>query len=1248
MDLAHPNLVRLGELLEEDGQLFFTMELVVGTPFVDHVRGGEPRPDPVSTTETLPPEQDTAVHPVQRPARGEARAHVSPGELDEARLRPALAQLARGLLALHASGRVHRDIKPSNVLVTAEGRVVILDFGLVTEPTDTLAEEEEHVVGTAHFMAPEQAAGRSVGPAADWYAVGVMLYEALAGVLPFEVASDAVASLKQSATPPPPGAVVPGVPPDLDALAMRLLVIDPAERAGGDEILRVLGERRSSAAMPVTAVGFVGRRRELDEMEGAFAAALRGEVRALVVEGESGVGKSALVRAFVERAGERALVLAARCYERESVPYKAVDGIVDRLGPHLARLPATDLAAVLPDDIRLAAAVFPVLAMAGPSVKPSSPPPSALKAAALGDHGLVLDLLDEAELADEAARHTPMPAAAAEALLAAPLPPRGVPDIEPAEVRARVFAAMRSLFAALAERRPLVLAVDDLQWADADSLALLSEILRVDPGPEGAAEAARSPILLVASARTSSEARRPEAPRLAIAPQLVRALHLARLPPDEARDLVELLLRSLADDRGGDAAIDASSLDLAALLAETRGHPLFLDALVRHRLASADASAPARLDDALWAGIGELSPRARMLLAAISLACGPLPRRVAEYALSAEPEELDRLAATLRAEHFARTCGPPRDEALEPYHDRVRETVAARIDEDERRTWHARLALALETTGHGAPEALGVHWRGAGDPARASGYAARAGDEAAAAFAFDRAARLYQDALALLPEGAPERPGLLVRLGDARSHGGRGREAAEAYVAAAELHPEAASLELRRRAAESFLRSGYIDEGMSHLRAALADVGVDFPETSAAALAALLLRRAELRLRGLGYTARPVDAIPIADLRRADVCWSAAQGLGMVDSLRGSYFQVRALLCALATGEPYRVARSLALEVGFVATAGPSQRARADELVRAARGAAERSRHPHAFAMVTALSGVRLFLEGRFREALPLLHEGEHLLRSKCLNTAWEIGSTLTFQLWSLWWLGDFRALSDRIPAVLREAEERGDRYLATNLGSGYPNAAWLVAGDPDAAAARAASAIGAWSRGGAHVQHFHDVVARVHIDLYRGDGAAAHRHIAAGWSALDESMSLRIQVVHVTCEYLRGASAIAAAQDAIDPAPLLGVATRSARKLDAERVAWAAPLAAILRAAARAREGERGTAVTSLLEEAARGAAACGMEGYAAAARRALGLARGGEDGAAMVAEAEADLAARGVKEPARLANMLAPGFDG
>ncbi|MFO0762946.1 MAG: protein kinase [Byssovorax sp.] len=1184
-DIQHPNLVSLGELLEEDGQLFFTMELVRGVEFLEHVRP--------SATAGGDRSKTAAPGPLTEPGGGSGERRGGwhwlsrHGErYDEARLRAAFAQLASGLAAIHAAHKVHRDIKPSNVLVTPEGRVVILDFGLVVDMAREPSRRDTAIVGTAHFMAPEQAAAQPIGPEADWYSMGVMLYIALTGYYPFQFAPEVAMEFKQQIEPPPPSMMAEGLPADLEELCIDLLRLDPAERPKAREVLARLNAPLEIEAAPISPQGraFIGRRQELDALGAALGEARSGAALAVLIEGESGLGKSALMRRFLESAGKGALAIAGRCYERESVPYKAVDELIDALGAELSRRAPRELAVLLPPNASLLGAAFPVLKKI-------------------------------------------------EALAAAPGPP---PDlVNPHELRGLMFGALRELLCRLSVAQPLVLGIDDLQWSDADSLALLTEVMR----PPGAPR-----LLLVATVRRSPGDEEPPL-RSFLAPEAVRRLELGRLPAHEAEELVTVLLQSASQQSEVDGTPRSDvrpSIDVEAVVAEGSGHPLFLDTLVRHRLARESAEGPVKLDDALWARIERLSAPARALLELLAASGRPLLEEVALRALGTDPDDLARRIASLRMANLGRTAGAGPGETAEVFHNRIRETLMARLDPPSKRAIYRRLGEALEASGRGDPEALAFHFRDAGDPEKAAFYAARAGEHAAAALAFDHAARLFRMALDLHPRDRAERMRLYAQRGDALANAGRSAEAAETYLGAARAAPPDEALDLRRRAAENLLRSGHVDEGLARLREVLSAVSMDLPRNAAHALGLLALRRVELRLRGLRFEARRPAEIDPAELAKVDIGWTATLGLALVDPLRAACFQAQHLLLALRAGDSYRAARALALEAVFASASG-APRLRASNLLEQARTAAVNAESPHALALLPACTGASLFFQGRFASSLAALDEAEVLLRERCTGVPWERATTLCFAMSCLWFLGDLRELCRRFPIVLREADSRGDRYLEVTLRTGFGNAYWLVRGEPERAEREAEDATLNFWAGGLSMQQIQAFLCRVEAALYRGEGASARRTLLARWHEIEGAQALRLPLMRVHLTFLRARTALAAAPDRALAGELLAEVERAASLLSADALPGASAMAACLRGAIAARRGQAEAAAPEL-ERAVAGFEAAEMALHAAVARHKLGVLRG-EAGHAMAEEAEQWMQEQGAASPAQLSSMLLPG---
>ncbi len=537
--LIHPNLATLYELHRDGERWFFTMELVEGgVPFIDWVRPPPRDAEPPLLSATITEDHAPTVAPTS-PA-GPAAA---PAALDVPRLRAALAQLADGMIALHSCNKLHRDLKPSNVLVRPDGRVVLLDFGLAFDLDRANAlDAGTSVSGTPAYMSPEQASLAPLSRASDWYAFGVMLYEALTGERPFKGSTHEILRAKQELVPRPPSALVPEVPPDLEALCMRLLSRSPADRANAREVLAVLGSAPSAAttARERGAAGPLGGRlAELDELQRALADAAEHGVT-LFLSGESGIGKTRLIREFLAETEGDVVVLDGRCYDREAVPYRALDTVVDALAAELLRRPAASVAAMIPAGVEAAVRLFPVL------------------------------------------RQVPAIAQRRDDIAA---------SISPQELRGRAFDGLRGLLAGLGTQSQIVLVIDDLQWGDADSAVFLADLAhhpgtlrllcilahRNEPGLD-----------VVAQVRAAS-------PDLARGD--IRTIELGPLSPADALELAQELgaegeaVASLARDAGG------HPLFLAELL-QTREHddaPPTLDRLIGRRVARLSAGAAAVL-----------------------------------------------------------------------------------------------------------------------------------------------------------------------------------------------------------------------------------------------------------------------------------------------------------------------------------------------------------------------------------------------------------------------------------------------------------------------------------------------------------------------------------------------------------------------------------------------------------------------------------------------------------------------------
>ncbi len=967
-DVRHPNLVQLHELVADDkDHILFSMELVQGSDFLRYVSGSV---GPVPTGES-------AVRPVVRDPRGRGLSPPqndrAPGEhrsiVDYNRLRSALIQLVEGIAALHAAGKLHRDLKPFNVRVTPDGRVVILDFGVATElrgPRNGEGSVEGYVVGTATYMAPEQVMGEPPVVASDFYSIGVMVYEAIVGEPPYVGSALDVMTNKCRGDPLAPSTRVPGVPEDLDALCLELLVFDATKRPTADQVLRRIrasapsaSSSKQGAGTPALA-GLVGRESQLTRLREAVEATRAGKAVCVRVSGNIGTGKSALMHHFLDQLEKStdAVVLRGRTYERESVPYKAFDALIDGLTGYLVDLEARQVAFTLPAGVAALAQIFPVLRR-------------------------VTSIEDAAQSKMD----------------------------DPRVVRLRAFAALRELFTTLASRRLLVVFIDDVHWGDIDSAELLLELVRPPDEPPAlflmahrSEEAGKSSFLADLNARWPEDVE-------------VREVEVGPLERVDARRLALALL----DPVDGTAELIAD-----AVARESQGSPFLIGELVRSNVTAASAAQGSldilTLERMVEDRAARLPDDARRLLELIAIGGRPLPIPVVNEA-TGMAEATPQLLSLLQASRFARVSMREGIDWVDAVHDRIRELLLGQISNEDARRYHAQLAHALELATAPDPEAIATHLLGAGDRVRAGQYARRAADAAIAKLAFAQAERLYQLAIDTLPAASPDAQALRSSMAKASEWAGHAEKAARTYLIAATYAPAGERLELERAAAAQFIGAGLIDEGVAVFHRILAAQHVRVPRSRAGFYLLTLLYRIAAALL---FRLAPRDRGEVsADRQRyLNMLQTMGRVLAVLDPVSAIYIKARYLCEALWSGSTSFVLRAAILEAGSLTAAGgrPSRKERA--LFALARRLAEQTGDEEWLGYHDLTCGIGEYLRGRWQSCVELLDRAQVRLAAV---RAWQANASI-YRVYAMVSLGDLSGVKSRSKALLADAQQRGDR----------------------------------------------------------------------------------------------------------------------------------------------------------------------------------------------------------------------------
>ncbi len=1173
--LGHPNLVQLRELASDGDVWWVGMELVEGVELRQHL--GSHR----------------------RPRKGRVNG------VDFDRIREATAQIVEGLAFLHGNGVLHGNLKPSNVVIGRDGRVRLLDYGLVeemlrysrslTSSSEGLLPGEDRTGWQPNaYSAPELStdlAAREICSASDFYSLGAILYEGLTGIT------------VGAGNDRRPGDRFSGVPADLDQLCEALLRPSPEDRPNAREILARIG--RTGVGAIETGRGrsgqtaaFVGRLAELDALERGFETAADGDFVLRWVEASSGLGKTALVERFCERLARRGTasqtVLLGRSFRQETVPYKVFDVLVDGLSRHLVGHPGDLDPGFVRSQTGALQRLFPVLR----------------RVPALAEHQRDDELVG-----------------------------RG-----PERVRERGFFELHAVLRGLAERRPLVLVLEDVQWGDADSAVLFSRLVR---------QGIPNCLVLVTlrpEERDSSSFMSHLEPEVA---ERGGRIPLASLDESEARELVRRVV-------GPVLGLGASSQALVEqVVVEGGGDPFLLTTLAGAAVdgwgavgKAGDSTPPLTVAEIVRRQLASLPSPQRQLLEIVAIAEQPiavdLARRAAGLALGDDSGAIDLLAAEVAAESLerlglVRLGGEGRTETVEPRHERVREALLGLLPENVRRDRNRQLASVLEQSqAPGSAAAAAVHYSRTEEESRAARYAVEAAEQALEQLAFDRAARLLKLAISLGASGLDSSQ-LRARLGDTLSLAGRGAEAAGEYLEAVRRGSTRSVVELQLRAAEQLLISGHVDRGVRILRHVFRALDLPVPLEGDPLALVTALRRRWMSWRDFRFDPRDEGEVDSALLLRVDALWTAAVGLRSISPKEADGVQVRHLQLALRAGEPRRVARALALEAFSSSAGGTRTEERTRLLLARATELAEELGDPESMARAALAAVMTAIGLGQWARAVQISRQAASLFNERCVGVAWERRTNEDLLLQGLNGLGDFRKIVERVPVLLEEAHEYDDRYFQNLLGIWWARA--LVVQDrAEEAMVQLSQAVEQWPGDQVDLPCLTAQLVEIEVALYRGDPAAWDL-LRARWRRVEAAGILSVQIVRVRLAILAARAALLRAGHcgAEQRRRYLEVARREIERVEREGTGWGDDLALTLRATLAQEQGDTRRA----------------LEGYRTVEIRTRekqtlvlsdicrwrqGELIGGQDGERLIEEARTSLDRSGVANPERLCALFVP----
>ena len=728
----------------------------------------------------------------------------------------------------------------------------------------------------------------------------------------------------------------------------------------------------------------------------------------------------------------------------------------------------------------------------------------------------------------------------------------------------------------------------------------------------------------------------------------LRGLWTERIPvqpltQDESRQLAEAVLLAHHD-----AAAEELTVHAEKIARGSRGNAFILTEFARHVSSTLDdehAAFEASLRDMLERRFERLPDLARRMMRLVAIAGRPLSQELLLQASEADFRGPAMLQALLKSSLLRATDIETRPSYV-VYHDQIRETLLETMQRAEQTGCHRRLAETLLAADRVNAEHVLEHLLHGEQPERAAPFAYEAALQAAKSLAFERAAQLLGLALELRFAGQPEWV-VRVRHAEALANAGLGQRAGDAFLgAAAALGPAADAAgparkqELRRRAAEQYLRAGCLEQGRAVLVELLGEIGVRLPKNRWSATVSALSRRLWMGLRGRRYRLRPARDISPEAMARVDLLWAGATSMAMISHWQSETITVQLSEEALRLGERSRIARVLGYDAAWEGLLGGLLAPRSLRTLRECQSLAADSEDPYDHAWALQAACVVHWFHGNWLDCCRSGNEALAKYRRLAQGTQWEQAVVQTFRLAALAELGRYPELVEQLSEQLREAGQRGDIFAATAL-DGYVCTAWLAYDQPERALEITEQVAKPWPRTEYLAAHYHSLITRASVLLYRGERAAALEAVLAEWPSVERAGYLLLAFIGSHLRFLKGRVALAALLDdagGAREASLRRMVQTELERLRKTRTPFAAAAGACLDAGLLAHAGQTALAVQRL-ETAERSFVALDMLAHV----ESCCVLRGRLAGDAELSQLAASrLRARGVCEPLRFARYL------